>query len=298
MNASPERTFGAPVVVGVDGSGPSLRAVDWAADEAVLRGVPLRVVYTCPWERYETAALARDIGRPAAPPLAQDVAGAAARRARDRRPGLRVNAEVVFEEPGHALVRAGRGACVLVVGTRGRGTAAGLLPGSVGPAVAARAGCPVVVLRGSHDNQAARPVRGRVVVGVGEHARDSAAVRFAVEEARRRGVPLDAVRAWRRPAHEGAGRTRPAGERVGGGLAAALRDVPADVDVRPRAVEGRVRRVLLDASHAADLLVVGVTRHEDRPGLRPGRVALTALRRSACPVAFVPHSRPDRHRLV
>ncbi|MEV6613113.1 universal stress protein [Streptomyces sp. NPDC051051] len=296
MNASVERALGAPVVVGVDGSEPSLRAVDWAADEAVLRGVPLRVVHACLWERYEGAALARDTGRPTAPPLPQDVVGAAAQRARDRRPGLRVNADVVFEEPEHALLREGRGASALVVGTRGRGAVTELLLGSVGLAVAARADCPVIVLRGTHDNQAARPVRGRVVVGVGEHAKDSAAVRFAAEEARRRGVPLDAVRAWRCPAHENTGRARPAGdsarpreERAGGDLEAALRDAPGDVDVRRRTVEGPARQVLLDASREADLLVVGATRHEGRFGLRLGRVARAALRRSACPVAVVPH---------
>ena len=33
-----------PVVAGTDGSEESLRAVDWAAREAVLRGLPLRIV--------------------------------------------------------------------------------------------------------------------------------------------------------------------------------------------------------------------------------------------------------------
>ncbi|MGW0654357.1 universal stress protein, partial [Streptomyces umbrinus] len=47
-----------PIVVGVDGSEPSLHAVDWAADEAVRHGVPLRVVHASLWERYEGAALA------------------------------------------------------------------------------------------------------------------------------------------------------------------------------------------------------------------------------------------------
>ncbi|MEU9383029.1 universal stress protein, partial [Streptomyces sp. NPDC048279] len=42
-----------PLVVGVDGSESSLRAVDWAADEAALRGAPLRLVYASLWERYE-----------------------------------------------------------------------------------------------------------------------------------------------------------------------------------------------------------------------------------------------------
>src|SRR5690348_3057846 len=33
-----------PIVAGTDGSEESLRAVDWAAREAVLRGSPLRIV--------------------------------------------------------------------------------------------------------------------------------------------------------------------------------------------------------------------------------------------------------------
>ncbi|MEV4232557.1 universal stress protein [Streptomyces bobili] len=295
MNASAERALGAPVVVGVDGSEPSLRALDWAAGEAVARGVPLRVVYACLWKRYEDAALARDIGRPTTVPLAQDVVGAAAQRARDRHPGLPVNADMVFEEPEYALLREGRSACALVVGSRGRGGIAELLRGSVSLAVAARADCPVIVLRASPDDRAAPAARGHVVVGVGEDTK-SAAVRFAVEEARRRGVPLDAVRAWRCPAHESTDHPLLAGEparlheeRAAEELEAALRDVPDDVDVRRRTVEGHARQVLVDASHGAGLLVVGAARGEGHFGPQLGRVAHAALHRSGCPVAVVPH---------
>ncbi|MFK4104264.1 universal stress protein [Streptomyces sp. NPDC019531] len=296
MNAAVERALGEPLVVGVDGSEPSLCAADWAADEAVLRGVPLRVVYACLWERYEGAALARDLGKPTALPLAQDVVGAPAQRARARHPDLRVTADVVFEEPEYALVREGRHASALVVGTHGRSGIAEMLLGSVSLAVAANADCPVIVLRGSHDNQATPPVRGRVVVGVGEDAKESAAVRFAAEEARRRGVQLEAVRAWRCPAHETTDHPLLAGEparlheeRAVEELEAALQDVPADIDVRRRTVEGHARRVLLDASHEADLLVVGVRRRQGHLGLQLGRVAHAALHHSACPVAVVPH---------
>lgn len=295
MNAAEERALGEPVVVGVDGSRPSLRAVDWAADEAVLRGAPLKAVYACPWKRYEGAALARDIGRPTALPLPQDVVGAAADRARARHPGLRVSATVVFEEPEYALVREARHACALVVGIRGRSRIAELLLGSVGLAVAAHADCPVIVLRGGRDDRAPRAVRGRVVVGVGSHVEGSAAVRFAAEEARRRGVPLEAVRAWLRPAHESTGHPPPAGEparpheeRAAEELRAALQDAPPDADVHPHTVEGHARRVLADASRGADLLVVGADRRDGHAGLRPGRLSQAVLQHSACPVAIVP----------
>ncbi|CAL9350951.1 universal stress protein [Streptomyces cellulosae] len=271
-----------PLVVGVDGSAPSLRAVDWAADEADLRGVPLRLVHAAPADRHPGP------GATVPPPPAGDVLAVAARRVHIRRPGLRVEEELAPDEPLCALIRAARSASLLVVGTRGRAGVTGVLLGSVALGVAARAGCPVVVLRGSHDNQAVPPVRGRIVVGVGEHP---AAVRFAAAEARRRGVPLEVVRAWRRPASETAGvPARPHEKRASGELRAALAYVPAGVEIHTRTVEGPAREVLVDASHTADLLVLGAGRREGRLG----RVTHTALHRSACPVAVVPHGEDGR----
>ncbi|MER7572584.1 universal stress protein [Streptomyces sp. NPDC126514] len=279
-----------PLVVGVDGSESSLRAVDWAADEAVLRGLPLRLVHACRWERYESASLARDLGGPDEQLTPQDLVAAAGRRALAQHPALEVSSAVEFEEPEYALVHAGHQATALVVGTRGRGGVTEMLLGSVSLTVAAHADCPVIVLRGSHDNRATPPVHGRVVVGVGA---DTAAVGFAVAEARRRGVPLEAVRAWRSPARERTGPRATAPDRLDEDQAEkilheALCDVPPDVDLRRRTVEGLARRVLVDASHRADLLVVGARRREGRHGPQLGRVAHAALHHSACPVAVVP----------
>ncbi|MCZ4602740.1 universal stress protein [Streptomyces sp. Lzd4kr] len=284
-----------PIVVGVDGSEPSLRAVDWAADEAELRGAPLNVVYACLWAQYEGAALARELGKPSTQVLPQEITGAAVRRARERHPDLRVTSDVVFEEPEYALVRESRSASALVVGNRGRSGLAEALLGSVGLTAAAHAHCPVVVLRGSHDNQATPPVHGRIVVGVGESAEDSAAVRFAFEEARRRGVPLEAVRAWRCPAHETTDHplladapARLHEQNAEETLAKALRDAPRDLELHRRTVEGHARRVLVNASSSADLLIVGAKRRTSPLGLQLGRVAHAALHHSACPVAVVP----------
>ncbi|WP_310718994.1 universal stress protein [Streptomyces lydicus] len=283
-----------PLVVGVDGSEPSLRAVDWAADEAALRRVPLRVVYASLWERYEGVAPAEDLGKPSDQVRAEDVVAAAARRAQGRHAHLKIATDVLPEEPEYALVRESRTSCALVMGTRGRSGIADMLLGSVSLTVAAHADCPVIVLRGSHANQAAAGTHCRIAVGVGEHPEHSAAVRFALEEARRRRVPVEAVHAWRRPA-PGTGRPLPSaesarlpGQRAAEALAEALAVAPADVEVRPRTVEGHARKALLDASHGADLLVVGAQRREDRFGLQLGRVAHTVLHHSACPVAVVP----------
>jgi len=286
-----------PVVVGVDGSEASLRAADWAADEAALRGVPLRVVYACRWERYEGAALARDLGKPDAEVLPQDVVAGATRRAQARQPELKVTGEVVFEEPEYSLVHEGRNASVLVVGTRGRSGIAEALLGSVSLTVAAHADCPVIVLRGNHDTKASHGTHGRVVVGVGDDPEEAAAVRrFAYEEARRRGVVLDAVKAWRCPAHETTDHPLPVdaparlhAEEAEKSLAEALGDAPSDVQVRPRTLEGPARRVLVTTSYGADLLVVGAKRRKGHLGLQLGRVAHAALHHSACPVAVVPH---------
>ncbi|MET8808361.1 universal stress protein [Streptomyces sp. NPDC004546] len=283
-----------PLVVGVDGSEPSLRAVDWAADEAALRGLPLRLVYASLWERYEGTSFADDLGKPSDQVMAEDIVETAARRVRTRRPDVKVTADVLPEEPEYALVRESDTAAAMVLGSRGRSSLAEALLGSVSVTVAGHARCPVIVLRGSRDR--AVPGRhGRIVVGVGEEPADADAMRFAVEEARRRGVPLEAVRAWRCPAHETTDHPLLAGEparlheeRAAEELEVALRDVPADVEVHRRTVEGHARQVLLGASADADLLVVGARRREGHHGLQLGRVAHAVLHHAVCPVAVVP----------
>ncbi|MEU8590055.1 universal stress protein [Streptomyces sp. NPDC048664] len=283
---------GLPLVVGVDGTEAGLRAVDWAADEASLRGVPLRLVHASVWEHYEGVSLAQGAARPVEQVMAEARVDAAARRARERRPRLEVSAAVLAEEPARALLREGQYASALVLGSPDRGGVAGLLRGSIGVAVAGHAPCPVVVLRGG--NRATAPggsaARGRVVLGVGAGPAGSAAVRFALAEAGLRRVPLEAVRAWRarRPAGAGAGRSGQA-VRV---LEEALHDAPSGIEVRLRAVEGSAPRALVHASHEAGLLVVGARRRRGGSRLRPGRVDHTVLHRSACPVAVVPENAP------
>ncbi|MFF5651386.1 universal stress protein [Streptomyces collinus] len=287
-----------PVVVGVDGSEASLRAVDWAADEAALHGVPLHVVYASLWERYEHAVFPAARG-PASEQLLTDVlAVAAAKRARARVPGLPVTTEVVPEGPVPALRRAAHKAAALVLGSRGRGGAAELLLGSVCLAVAGRADGPVIVVRGARDNRPGHR-RGRpVVVGVPDKPADSDAVRFAFREAARRDAPVEAVRVWHRPTHEithhpgftgepAQVHERRASEALETGLRAPAEEQP-DVEVRRRIVEGQARTVLLDASADAALLVVGARQPHGRFALHIGRVTHAVLHHAACPVAVVP----------
>ncbi|MDN0201235.1 universal stress protein [Streptomyces sp. S.PNR 29] len=281
-----------PVVVGVDGSQPSLHAVDWAADEAALRGLPLRVVYASLWERYERAVFPTS-GDRSEQILNGVFVAAAAERARKRIPDLKVAIQVIPDGPTPVLVREARHASLLVLGSRGRGDVSELLLGSVSLTVAGQADCPVVVVRGGHDD--GDRTHRRIVLGIGEEAASTNAVRFALEEAERRGAPLEAIRAWRRPAHQTIEHPLLAGEpahayeqQAVDMLEAALREAPAGVELHKRTAEGSARTVLLDASHGADLLVVGARRRPGHFGLQLGRVAHTVLHHAACPVAVVP----------
>ncbi|MFE1452861.1 universal stress protein [Streptomyces olivaceoviridis] len=297
MKAPAARAFGEPVdlpvVVGVDGSEPSMRAAEWAADEAALRGASLRLVYASLWERYEGVSLAHDLGKPSEEVMAEDIVGTAERRARRRQPGVKVTTEVLPEEAGYGLVRESHSALLMVLGCRGRSGVAEVLLGSVSVAVAGHAHCPLIVVRGSHDNRSG--ARGRILLGVGEKRAGSAAVRFAVEEALLRGVPLEAVRAWRRPLHEPRAHPLLVGEpahfqeqQAAELVEEALRDTPAGLRVQRRTIEGFARDALLAVSREADLLVVGARRRQGHFGLRLGRVAHGVLHHAACPVAVVP----------
>jgi nucleotide-binding universal stress UspA family protein len=284
-----------PLVLSVDGSESSLRAVDWAADEAALRGLSLRLVYASRREQYEGAALALTLGRPSEQVLAARIVESAAERARRRHPDVDVAAEVTPEDAVIALLHEGRHAEALIIGERGRGGLTGLLLGSVSMAVAARAPCPVIVVRG--DRTGIEGGHSRILLGVGESGEAQTAVRFAFREAVARGCELDAVRAWRCPGHSHADPRRTASEHlyhkeraatlIDEAVVDAVREDPT-IRLHSAAVEGTAAKVLVQRSAAADLVVIGAHRRRSHLGLRLGRVAHALLHHADCPVAVVP----------
>jgi nucleotide-binding universal stress UspA family protein len=286
-----------PLVVGVDGSDASLPAVDWAVDEAARRGVPLRLVHASLWERYEGAPPRPGVEQSSEKMLAEHVVASVAERAARRNPDVKVSTEIVTEEAAEALLREGNNASALVTGSRGRGELKGLLLGSVGLAVAARAHCPVIVVRG--DRAAMAGTHERILLGAGDPATNGEAVRFAFREAEARACTLDVVRAWRCPAYEISESpqavieelARHHEERASALLDAVLHDAMADhpgVRVRRATVEGSARKVLLSRSAAADLVIVGARRRQGHFGLQLGLVSHALLHHAACPVAVVP----------
>ncbi|MEU6084079.1 universal stress protein [Streptomyces sp. NPDC047108] len=284
-----------PLVVGVDGSESSLQALDWATDEAAAHGVPLRLLQASLWEQYEGRRPQLTAGRPAEKVMAEHIVASCAERVRLRNPDVKVSGEVVPDDAVTALLREGRDALALVTGARGRGGLAGRLLGSVGLAVAARAACPVIVVRGGERNRTG--AFGHVVLGVDDQNESAAAIRFAFAEAEARGTRLYAVRAWRCPVFESddlAGDiAREHRERASMILSKTLnRAMPdgGEVPVRRQAVEGPAHRILLECSADADLLVVGAPRRNGGRGLQLGRVSHALLHHSACPVAVVPQT--------
>ncbi|MFK0128429.1 universal stress protein [Streptomyces nigra] len=277
-----------PLVVGVDGSDPSLVAVDWAADEAVRHGLTLRLVHASLWERYAGTVPTLGAGRFSERVLAEHLVASAAERAARRAPGLRITTDILPAEAVDGLLHEGANAHALVVGDRGRGELKGLLLGSVSLGVAARARCPVIVVRG--DDAGVVGLHERILLGVGDAVTGERAADFAVREAETRDCALDAVRAWRRPAPIGEApddAERRATALLDDALRAPLAAHPG-VRVRRTTVEGPARTVLVDRSAAADLVVLGARRRHGHFGLQLGRVGHTLLHHAQCPVAIVP----------
>jgi nucleotide-binding universal stress UspA family protein len=140
----------ARIVVGIDGSDHSKKALGWALAEARLRSVPLHVVYAWMLPVYATGYgfAPGDLFDPkvisdgAAEQLDQaitEVVGDAT--------DVKVERKTVEGLAAQVLVDEAQGADLLVVGSRGHGGFAGLLLGSVSQQCAQHASCPVVIIR-------------------------------------------------------------------------------------------------------------------------------------------------------
>jgi nucleotide-binding universal stress UspA family protein len=281
------------VLVGVDGSEPSLRAAEWAAADAAAAGLTVTVCYVS-----DVSALA-DV------PLPQEVRQAArayGRRMVDRalvriRHATPVDAagEVADGNPAAELIRRAAGAQQVVLGSRGAGGFERLVLGSVGAEVAAHAPGPVVVVRGGGHE------RHEVVVGVDASDRSHRALEYAFQYAGRHGGRIHAVhavhavhdraaplpmppvsaRAWMAPEQNLAAR-----ELLADAVAPWALKYPA-VEVESTVVDGSAAWGLVQASKGAALVVVGTRGHGGFTGLLLGSVSQALLRHTDCPVAVV-----------
>ncbi|MFF1907551.1 universal stress protein [Kitasatospora sp. NPDC058218] len=283
-----------PVLAGVDGSPASTTAARWAAEEALRRDAPLRLVHAWPWLTDGRSAFADADALPAA---AQQVVFDAADAIRRRHPGLAVHADVVLDAAVDGLVAAAADAGLLVLGSRGLGGFAGLLLGSVSMATAARSAVPAVVVRPGGDRDAT-VVPPEVVVGVDPRAVNEAVLAFAFHAAGLRGARLRAVHGWDLPPAFATVGFLPSQPEVAElqeleteALSLALagwRERYPGTELVEQVGLGAAR-TLVAASRTADLVVVGRRHRPHDLGRRLGRVAHAVLHHADAPVAVVPH---------
>lgn len=183
-----------PIVVGVDGSASSRRAVSWAARDAARRGTRLTLVSTLrppvlydggigvtphvfDWGNDESKALLVEAAE-----LADDAVRGTTK--------LVIDTDLHTGQPLLALLEHAKTAQMVVLGASGPGK----FPGALARSVTAHARCSVVVI---HTLGGQRPpLTGPVVLGVDRAESSGAAVTAAFEEASLRGTDLVALHAW------------------------------------------------------------------------------------------------------
>ena len=285
-----------PVVVGVDGTPGSLSAVRWAAEEALLRKLPLRLVYVYTWPpNYGPTPMYG--AWPTRDPLeiketAEQLALEAADVARAAQPTVEVTAESVEGSRVPVLIAESGRAAVLVLGSRELGPFGSVVLGSVGAGVAAHAACPVVVVRGA----AGEPETGaRVVAAVDGTETSERVLEYAFEHASRYGIGVRALLCWSPHVYELSGWLRDSYAQAAtlaevwlSEALAGWREKYPEVPVSAGVVEAHAVSGLVAESAGAHLLVVGSRGRHALAGTLLGSVSQGVLHHATCPVAVLP----------
>ncbi|UQA90955.1 universal stress protein [Streptomyces halobius] len=281
-----------PVVVGVSRSVAARGALDWAADAADRRRLPLRLIHAQEWPAGAAPKDAHESREHLWATHFRAAGQSLLETHRDwaeaRHAGLEITMELADGRPSHVLREAAEHAAVLVVGAR-RAVEPGevLTFGGVGAALVGHPPCPVVL--------AFEPVEsgegsGPVVVGVDGSAASAAAVAFAFEEADLWGVPLRAVQV-RRPSHgewpEHAGQSLSDASVVLFGWHEKYPEVHVEREVL---MGGQPSAKLAGAATGARCLVVGARGHGGFRGMILGSTSRTLVQLAPCPLMVVPES--------
>jgi nucleotide-binding universal stress UspA family protein len=158
------------IVVGVDGSGPSITALRWAGALAPLLQAHIRAV-TCWHFQIAVGTFTPVLWNPEEE--ARKVCAAAVAKAFDGVPPAGLEMVTTQGAAAKVLVDESRTAHLVVVGSRGRGGFEGLLLGGVSATVAEHAKCPVLVAHGTSLPAALSGVPGQLSADGGGQAGSS-----------------------------------------------------------------------------------------------------------------------------
>jgi nucleotide-binding universal stress UspA family protein len=274
----------ARVIVGVDGSPPSRLALRQAAAEAVHRSVALHVVHArhTHWPDGNGSAHTRA--------AAQNLVDKAVEEARRDEPDVDVAGAAVIGGAAKAILEAAEPGDLVVVGNRGHSSVTASLTGSTCQQVATHANTSVLVVRGRPD-----PTFGPVVAGHDGSDGANGVLETAFAAAAARGTGVTVVRAFHRgtpalPAdappptvyNPRTAQTALTDELTR--LTGPLSEKYPDVDVKVVVADGDPAQLLMDASHQAQLVVVGSRGHGGFTGLLLGSVGLHLIHHAHCPV--------------
>ena len=171
------------IVVGLDRSDPGRAAVEYAADLANRRHLPLLLLHAFEPSQYAVGPMigwvpnVESVLRNSAQRLVDDTAEVLA----ILYPDLEVSASIAASSATEMLIEASQDAYTIVLGSRGSGGFADLVIGSTTLHVASHAACAVIAVPGLPNGEEA-PRHG-VVVGVDGSEVSAAAVAYAFEAA-------------------------------------------------------------------------------------------------------------------
>ena len=302
------------VLVGIDGSDQARHALERAVEEARAHRAAIRLVGAYPVIGVGDPSLELRFTEAVTKENAEHLAEA--RRVVEQA-GLPVEAVEAAGDAAKAVVEQSARAALVVMGKRGRGGALRGRLGSVSAAVAAHAKCPVVIVPevaearraerhvGATDYalEAEGPVRageidftGRVVVGLDALGTRNPALWKAVEYAQEHGKTLALVSvngalsgtpSWFQDQFNQTRYFHEADER----LTEISQEIAAqrpELAVEHHIFVGRPARILMNATHTADLVVVGSRGIGGFRGLLLGSVSQAVLENAAGPVMVVP----------
>jgi nucleotide-binding universal stress UspA family protein len=276
------------LVVGVDGSEESRRALRWAASVADAARSQLLVVEA--WS-YPTFSILGEGGDLAAPDkmderVTQDLQEAST----EVLGGAAANVDIKFEAlrgpAAGAILQRVTPDSALVLGSRGRGGFLGLLLGSVSRECIEHAPCPVIIVR--HESTPL-PTGSTILVGHDGSPSAAQALQWAVALAQPTGAKVVAAYVWQ----TGASEVRPRlHKRLTAHAASSIEKWARAIsdDVHPMAVEGEARTDLTKLAESLNtgLVVVGRRGEGHVRALRMGSVASYLATSSPVAIAVIP----------